>query len=146
MTKENKLLQLFYAGVLADSVSNYNKAGILGQVTETKLAQQKIAAPAQLKQLEINSPEELFESFSRIFGCIEWNMSKDGNAISACGNSCLLCSIAKKMGTAQPCHIYCINPFRALAEALNPSFSLEVCETLWEGEKCRFVLKAVNPE
>lgn len=140
MTEEFKLLQLFYAGVLADSINHFEKAGILGKVTETKFKQQQVAASAQLKQLEINSAEELFSRFSKIFGCIEWRVCTDKERFIAMGESCLLCSISKKIGTAQPCHIYCINPFKSLAKALEPSLGLCVIETLWNGNKCEFEL------
>lgn len=141
MTKEHKLLQLFYAGVLADSVNNYNKSGILQKITEAKSHQQEVAAPSQLKQLGITNASELFTKFSEIFGCIEWKVSSTEESISATGESCLLCSISKKMGTAQPCHMYCINPFKSLAKALEPSLTLQVKETLWDGNKCDFELK-----
>lgn len=140
MTEEFKLLQLFYAGVLADSVNHFEKAGILEKVTETKFNQQQFAASAQLKQLGINSAEELFDRFSKIFGCIQWKVRADKERFIAMGESCLLCSISKKIGTAQPCYIYCINPFKSFAKALEPSLNLRVNETLWDGPKCEFEL------
>jgi hypothetical protein len=118
------------------------KPGILEEVTETKFNQQQFAASAQLKQLGINSAEELFERFSKIFGCIQWKVSTNKERIIAMGESCLLCSISKKIGTAQPCYMYCINPFKSLAKALEPSLNLSVNETLWNGHKCEFELKS----
>lgn len=141
MTKEHKLLQLFYAGVLADSVKNYDSAGILDTVTASKFLQQQKAAAAQLKQLEIDTVEGLFSNFSQIFGCIEWKTRAAGDGYLASGNKCLLCNIAKSMGTAQPCAIYCINPFKSLAGAIKPGYHLKVSETLWNGDKCEFILK-----
>ncbi|PLW95587.1 MAG: hypothetical protein C0593_13775 [Marinilabiliales bacterium] len=140
MQNDIKTLQLFYAGALADSVKHYHDAGILKEVTEKKAKLQSITAGPQLKQLGINTPEELFSYFSRVFGCIQWSYKADPNP-SATGKHCLLCSIAKKMNTAKPCNIYCINPFRAFLNAMNPSHILEVKETLWEGEKCVFNVK-----
>lgn len=141
MTKEHKILQLFYAGVLADSVRNYENAGILESVTEGKLLQQQRAAALQLKQLEIDSVESLFNNFSRIFGCIDWKVDSQEEEYRATGEKCLLCIIAKSMGTAQPCSIYCINPFKSFASVIGQGYKLSVKETLWNGSKCEFLVK-----
>lgn len=133
-----KLLQLFYAGVLADSTGNYESFGILNKVTEKKSFEQKIMAPGQLAQLGINSTEELFGLFSEIFGCIKWQVERDQDTLKARGSKCLLCSIAKKTGIAQPCYIFCINPFSALVSELESGSELIVNETLWDGTQCEF--------
>ena len=84
------------------------------------------------------SPEKSFESFSEIFRCIKWNVEKQHGKLIASGNSYLLCSIAKKLNTAQPCHIYCTNPFKSFVSALGNDLELTVKETLWDGNKCEF--------
>jgi len=139
--KRLKLLQLFYAGALADATGNYDKYGIIEQVTEKKAIEQKLVAQGQLAQLEIDNPEKLFESFTEIFGCIRWQVEKQGDNLIARGNSCLMCAIAKRMDIAQPCSIYCINPLSALVSALENEYELKVNETLWLGNKCEFELK-----
>lgn len=138
--KRLKLLQLFYAGALADATGNFDKFGILDQVTEKKAFEQKLMAPGQLAQLEIDSPEKLFESFTEIFGCIRWKVEKQSDNFVAWGNSCLMCTIAKRMDNAQPCYVYCINPLSALVSALEPGWKLDVNQTLWDGSRCEFVL------
>lgn len=138
MEKDLKTLQLFYASALADSVYHYNNAGILSLVTEKKAGQQALTAASQLKQLNINTPEQLFELFSRIFGCIKWDIKTTSNGVIATGKHCILCSLAKKMQTAQPCFIYCINPLKAMLNAMEPSYKLEVEHTLWDGNYCEF--------
>ncbi|OFX84013.1 MAG: hypothetical protein A2W99_03315 [Bacteroidetes bacterium GWF2_33_16] len=138
MIDYNRTLQLFYAGVLADSVKYYDKAGILGIVTEEKRKQQEVAAAAQLKQLDIKSVSELFEEFSKIFGCINWEVKTAKTKTTAHGKSCLLCSISKRMGTAQPCFLYCINPFKALINHINSEYTLKINQTLWESDQCIF--------
>lgn len=141
MEKELKTLQLFYASVLADSVNHYQNAGILNLVTEKKAGQQELTAASQLKQLGISTPEQVFEFFSRVFGCIQWTCEPQPDGVIARGNHCLLCGIAKKMQTAQPCFIYCINPFKAMLKAMEPSCRLTVEHTLWDGERCEFVVR-----
>lgn len=137
--KKLKMLQLFYAGVLADSIKNYNQAGILESVEARKAAEQKLMAGGQLAQLNINSPGEVFSVFSEVFGCIHWQIDAEDNKIIATGKNCLLCSIAKKMNIPQPCKMYCINPFSAMAEKMG--YILNAESTLWENESCRFVLR-----
>ena len=137
-----KMLQLFYAGVLADSVGNYEKFGILEEVTSKKAREQEMSAKRQLAQLGIETPEQIFGIFTEVFGCIRWEVKRDdtGNSLTATGKSCLLCGIAKKTGIAQPCSMYCINPLKGLAGALEPGYTLEAEETLWDGKECRFRL------
>jgi hypothetical protein len=138
--KRLKLLQLFYAGVLADSVSNYENFGIREKVTFKKAAEQEIMARGQIAQLGFKTPEDLFKGFSEIFGCIDWKLNRNDNSFYAEGNSCLLCAISKKINSAEPCNIYCINPMRSLLRNMNPSFTLDVKQTLWESDKCIFNL------
>jgi hypothetical protein len=142
--KKLKLLQLFYTGVLADSTGNYEKFGILSQVVEKKAKEQRIMAMGQLAQLGVNSPAELFEKFFEIFGCIKWKVDDSPGKVIAIGDRCLLCAIAKKMEVAQPCSLYCINPFNALTAEMKPRWTLFVNETLWDGKKCEFELIQVS--
>lgn len=136
--KRLKMLQLFYAGVLADSVRRYSEAGILAPVTVQKENEQKTAAGGQLAQLQIKEPAEIFRLYSEVFGCIRWNVEETEHGLTAIGHSCLLCAIAKKMDIPKPCNIYCINPVRAQAEALEGGYSLKVVSTLWESDRCQF--------
>ena len=138
--KRLKMLQLFYAGVLADSVRRYSEAGILNEVEAQKEKEQRMAAKGQLAQLQISTPAEIFKMYSEVFGCISWNIEETEDKLTARGHSCLLCSIAKKMNLPKPCNIYCINPVRAQAESLEGGFGLNVASTLWESDKCEFVV------
>jgi hypothetical protein len=145
MNKNLKNLQLFYASVMADAVYHFDNAGILNMVTEKKFQQQHLTAASQLKQLNIATPEELFSYFSEVFGCIQWDVHQNDGAVVAKGKHCLLCSLAKRMQTAQPCFLYCINPTRALLKAMQPGFDLKVEKTLWDSDDCIFsALKTIN--
>lgn len=137
---EIKILQLFYAGILAESANYYNNAGIIERISETKFNQQKIAASKQLKQLGIRTHRELFSRFSDIFGYIEWNITEKADGFTVTGDRCLICSISKRIGNTQPCQIYCINPYKLLVKALDPSINMFIRETLWNGDKCEFKL------
>jgi hypothetical protein len=48
------------------------------------------------------------------------------------------------INVAQPCTLYCINPMKALAEALDPSWKINVKETLWRGNQCEFELNPLK--
>jgi len=134
-------LQLFYAGLMVDAAANFERFGVLEAVREKKAREQALAAPAQLAQLGIRTPRELFERFAEIFGCASWVVEeKTGGGVLAETRGCLACAIAKKRGEGRPCDLYCINPFRGLASALQPPRRLEVEETLWDGKICRFRL------
>jgi hypothetical protein len=138
---QTRTLQLFYAGLMVDAAANFEHFGVKKLVEEKKAREQAAAAPAQLSQLGIRSPRELFSRFAEIFGCARWELAElDGGAVEAQTRSCLACAIAKKRAGGKPCELYCINPFRGLAAALEPARTLEVQETLWEGERCRFRL------
>ena len=143
--KRLKMLQLFYAGVLADSIRNYSEAGILGTVESKKEKEQKLAAKGQLAQLNISTPPELFNTFSEIFGCISWNIEEKSGKITARGNFCMLCAIAKKMDIEKPCNMYCINPFNALIEGLENGYKLRIRNTLWESNSCEFEVISKRP-
>ena len=114
---ETRTLQLFYAGLMVDAAANFEHFGVAQQVREKKAREQAVAAPAQLAQLGIGSPKELFERFSGIFGCARWELAElEGGAVQAETRSCL-------------------------AQALNPARELKVEEALWEGgQRCLFRL------
>ena len=111
-----RTLQLFYAGVLVDTVRQYADFGILDQATEKKRREQEIAAPGQIAQLGIRSPEELFSTFSSIFGCAVWSMEKEGGKLRAKAAGCLACAIAKKLGAPAPLFHVLRQPLRRAGE------------------------------
>jgi hypothetical protein len=138
---EVKTLQLFYAGLMVDAAANFEHFGVIDQVTEKKAREQSLAAPAQLAQLGIRTPRQLFERFASIFGCARWEVREEADGtVDASTRTCLACAVARKRGAGKPCQLYCINPFAGLARALSPARVLQVQETLWDGECCRFRL------
>ncbi len=141
MEKENeRLLKLFYAGALVDAVLNYERHGILEEVTEEKKLRQEKSAEIQLKQLSIESLPQLYEKFSQIFGCANWSFKdEDENTSEATTTTCLLCALAKKQGTEKPCNLFCINPFKSFVKSLG--YELNVTSTLWDGAECCFTHK-----
>lgn len=136
-----KMLQLMYAGVLVDAVRQYGAFGILEQVTEKKRIEQELAARGQVSRLGIRTPEDLFTILPGNFGCANWALDAGGPAFRVEASSCLMCALAERLGTEDPCGIFCINPSRAMAGALPEPHSLSVKSTLWEGSSCVFELE-----
>jgi hypothetical protein len=134
-----KTVQLFYAGLMVDAAANFEHFGLTEKVAAKKAREQAFAAPGQLAQLGVATPAELFRRFGAIFGCARWEITEEADGtVTAETASCLACAIAKKRGAGKPCDLYCVNPFRGLAGAMQPARALEVTETLWDGERCRF--------
>lgn len=96
-------------------------------------------------EIEFSEDAIRLNYFSKVVGYIKWQTEKSGNIITAKGNHCLLCSIAKLMLTAQSCLIYCINLFRNMLKATNPLCHLSVEKTLWESDRCEFIAVEDKP-
>ncbi len=148
MTESERLgtLQLMYAGVLVDAVRQYGSFGILEEVTEKKRVEQETAARDQLARLGIRTPEDLFSVLPEIFGCAAWSAAARGPGLKVETKSCRMCALAKRLGAPAPCSIYCINPSRAMAEALPVPHGLTVRGTLWDGDSCVFELEPRGAE
>lgn len=138
------ILQLFHAGLLAETVRQCDKHGILNEVTEEMLREDRHSARARLKQFEIASPDELFVRHKEIFGFSDWSVAVSDSEIRITNTSCKVCAIAQATGTAQPCYLCCVNPFTALCKAMDPEYSITVRETLWSSSRCTFIIRQIN--
>lgn len=137
LEKKNKILQMFYAGVLADSVLRLGREGILEKITEQKRKEQLASGKARAEQLGIQSAEQVFEILPEIFGCADWRVQINESGFDAEASRCMLCTIAKKMGAECPCHIYCLDAMEGMVKGLDPNAEFDVESTLWNGDKCR---------
>jgi hypothetical protein len=135
--KQVQILQMAYAGVLADAVLQFGREGILSSVTERKHQEQFNTGKVLVAQFGITKPQEVFLKMSELFGCAKWDIvnSPTGGFIAQNSN-CTLCAIAKKIGSLSPCHIYCLNPMEGLVKAVQNDAVYTVAETLWEGHRC----------
>ncbi len=70
-----------------------------------------------------------------------WKVEGEEKAFTAEARGCLLCAMGKRMGSAQPCRLYCINPMEGMIKGLDPSLALITRETLWDGERCLFEVR-----
>ncbi len=134
--KRAQILELAYAGVLADSVRCLGNEGILEKVTEQKKKEQFALGKQQAERFGIQKPEEVFTRLSEIFNCAVWEIHSMENGFTAESKTCKLCAIAKRMGTASPCSIYCLNPMEGMVKGIDPASTYHIKETLWDGQKC----------
>jgi hypothetical protein len=137
-----KVLQMMYAGVLADSVLRLGKEGLLEKVTMNKHEDQLKSGRDMAKQLGITQAEDVFTTLSDIFNCADWTVTSAGSGFTAIASRCILCSLAQHLGAQSPCHIYCLHPMEGMVKGLNPDATYDVEETLWDGAECRVAVKS----
>ena len=75
-TQQIKMLQMAYAGVLADAVTQYDKEGVLESVTERKRRQQMATGAMMAQQFGVSKPEEVFHKLVEVFGCANWQITR----------------------------------------------------------------------
>ena len=135
--KDIKLLQLTYAAVLADATAQFEKEGVLHEVTQRKKAEQQSTGKMKAAQFGITSPEAVFLRLAEVFNCAAWEIRKADNHFTAETATCKLCGIAKKMKALAPCYLYCLDPMEGMVKGLDPDAEFTVEQTLWEGDRCR---------
>lgn len=140
--KKVKLLQMIYAGVLADSVLRYGKAGILESVTAQKRQEQMLTGKIRATQFGIQTADQVFTALSDLFACADWKITRTDNGFTATAQNCMLCGICKKLGTESPCRIYCLDAMEGMIKGIDPNAEFNVSETLYTGEKCMVEVKA----
>ena len=136
LEKRLRILELAYAGIQADAIRIFDQAGILDNVTEQKRREQLAMGSRQAEQFGITKAEDVFNRLSEIFNCATWDITPEGEGFTAQASACKLCAMAKRMGTASPCRIYCLNPMEGMVKGLNPGSTFDVASTLWDGEGC----------
>jgi hypothetical protein len=138
MADKVRMLQTIYAAALADSVRMLGKEGVLESVTRQKRAEQMSAGKMRAAQMGITNAEDVFIKLSDLMGCADWTITPDGDGkgFTATASRCMLCAMAKKMGTQSPCHVYCLDPMEGMVKGLCESAQFEVNNTLFDGSKC----------
>jgi hypothetical protein len=137
LEKKVKLLQVIYAGALADSALRLGKEGILEKTTTEKREEQMATGKLRAAQFGIGKPEEVFTKLGEIFGCANWTVESDNKGFTAEATGCMLCAMAKKIGAQCPCNIYCLDPMEGMIRGIDQDLTYEVLETLWSGQKCK---------
>lgn len=141
------ILQNTYAASVAETVNTYERLKVLGTVLERRKERQAQTAPYLNQQLGIKSIEEVFYTLSEIYGCANWSVDKTGDGYVATATSCKLCALSKKMGGANPCNGWCLDPMIAMITALGKADvgNIVVESTLMKEDCCK-VLISIKPE
>lgn len=142
--KHIQFLQMAYAGVLADTLLQYEKEGVLVQITDRKRRENMASGKIRAAQFGINTPEEVFQKLGELFGCAIWSITGNSNGFTAQTRGCKLSAIAKKVGASSPCHLYCLDPMEGMVKALKENANFVVEENLWDGSRCSISIKTIE--
>lgn len=141
--KRFALLQSIYTASLAETVNTYGRMNVLNNIVEKRKERQAQSAPVLNQQLEIKNVEDVFSKLSEIFGCANWTVEKTPDGYIAIATACKLCSLSKKMGGAEPCHGWCLDPMFAMVTAVSgiSDKNINVESTLMDDCCCKVLIK-----
>ena len=136
------LLQNTYAASIAETVNTYDKLKVLDTIVERRKERQAQTAPFLNQQLGIETVEDVFCKLSEIYGCANWFVEKTDNGYIATAVSCKLCALSKKMGGANPCNGWCLDPMFAMISTAGKidAGSIAVESTLMAGDCCKVLV------
>ena len=144
--KKLALLQNTYAASVAETVNTYDKLKVLDQIVEKKAERQSQTAGAMNRMMGINSIEDVFLTLADVFGCANWQVEKTADGYTATATACKLCALSKKMGGANACRGWCLDPMTAMITDLTGGKTgkdqIKVQSTLMDGEACKVVITA----
>ena len=144
--KKLALMQNTYAASVAETVNTYDRLKVLDYVVEKKAERQSQTAGAMNRMMGITSVEEVFITLADIFGCANWQVEKTADGYAATATACKLCALSKKMGGANVCRGWCLDPMTAmiadLTDGKTSKDQIKVQSTLMEGDMCKVVITA----
>jgi len=145
--KRLAFLQNTYAVSIAETVNTYEKLKVLNAIVEKRKERQTQTALYLNQQLGINSVEDIFHTLSEIYGCANWAVKKVEDGYVAVATSCKLCALSKKMGGANPCIGWCLDPMIAMITAAGgiDVGNIAVESTLMNGNCCKMLIH-INEE
>lgn len=141
--KRLALLQYTYAASIAETVNTYDKLKVLETIVERRKERQTRTAPYLNQQLGITSVEDVFGKLSEIYGCANWSVEKTAEGYIATATACKLYALSKKMGGADPCHGWCLDPMIAMLSAAMEieAERITVESTLMTGDCCKVAIQ-----
>ena len=140
--KRLAILQNTYAASVAETVNTYDRLKALEAIVQRRKERQAQTAPYMNQQLGIENVEDVFLRLSEIYGCANWKVDKIGANYVATATSCKLCAFSKKMGGANPCNGWCLDPMIAMLSAaieIN-SDRITVESTLMKDDSCKVLI------
>lgn len=144
--KRLTMLQNTYAASVAETVNTYEKLKALDTIVEKRKERQIQTAPYLNQQLGIESIEDVFYKLSEIYGCANWSVEKTEDGYIATATSCKLCALSKKMGGANPCNGWCLDPMIAMLSAVSKIDAkyITVESTLMNGDRCKVFINTIT--
>lgn len=143
--KKLALMQNTYAASVAETVNTYAKLQVLDRIVESKAERQAQTAGPMMAMLGIDTAENVFLTLSGVFGCANWQVEKTETGFAATATACKLCALSKKMGGANPCRGWCLDPMAAMVSKLTAdSADFHVKSTLMEGDQCQVEVNLQN--
>jgi len=144
--KKLALMQNTYAASVAETVNTYDKLKVLDFVVEKRSERQSQTAGAMNKMMGIGSIEEVFITLADVFGCANWQVDKAVDGYIATATACKLCALSKRMGGANACRGWCLDPMTAMISEVSGGMigkdHVTVKSTLMEGDQCKVVITA----
>jgi len=136
------ILQNTYAAAVAEAVNTYDKLKVLETIVEKRKERQAQTAPYLNQQIGIESVEDVFYKLSEIYGCANWHVEKTYEGYIATATSCKLCALSKKMGGANPCNGWCLDPMIAMISEANKidTDCIKVQSTLMNEDICKILI------
>ena len=136
------LLRNIYAASIAETANTYDRLMVLDTIVEKRKGRHAQTAPFLNQQLGIETVQEVFVKLSEVFGCADWSVAEVDDGYIAMAASCKLCALSKKMGGANPCNGWCLDPMFAMITAATKidSGSIVVESTLMTGDCCKVLI------
>ena len=138
MTNEQHLsvLRNLFTRLQAETMLRYAKAGILNDIEGERIQLSLAFGENSAQMLGVTRPEEAFLKPAAIVDCASWDISSNGNGMTAISSGCKLTAMCKKLETPSPCRMYCLSPIEGMIKALKPEARFTVKSTLWSGKSC----------
>lgn len=143
------ILQNTYAASVAETVNTFEKLNVLEAIVQKKKDRQAQTASYLNQQLGIENIEDVFYKLSEIYGCANWTVKKTEDGYTAIATSCKLCALSKKMGGANPCYGWCLDPMIAMLSATGKTKpeKIIVIKTLMTNDSCEVLISTkTEPE
>ena len=138
MTNEQKLsvVRNLFTRLQAETMFRYAKAGILNDIEGERIELSLASGADSARMLGVTRPEEAFLKPAAIVDCATWDISSNGNGLTAICAGCKLAAMCKKLETQSPCRMYCLSAIEGMIKALKPEALFSVKSTLWKGKNC----------
>jgi len=146
--KKLKLLQNTYALAIAEAANTYEKLKVLDEITKKRKERQPQTAPIINEQLGVENVADVFTKLSEVFGCAYWKVDSTPEGYEATAKECKLYALCKKMGGADACDGWCLEPIKAMIASVSKGKinydDIAVISTLNNGECCKIIINSIE--